>query len=455
MFKGIQSRADPRYRGDVFCRWDFAISLVQRLVELAFLAGALFFLADACWRLGQAIFAGSAGEILGAFLLVTAFGIVRAPAGLARICLERDFGLDPRPLRARAGERFLDFLFFLPVGALGTLALHAALPVMGALAWGLCCLTLFWLALALWLMKPRLTALADRRLRKPAPGEIPPDTGRRLELISTGSAKITVDDILISTAFRPGLAAPFPMAGKIIVPEKALAAFPPKALEARIAAAALERLVSASRNLTVLRFFSMALAAPGSLILLNSVGLFFGYPLAATPGLAGLIWAGGWGAFWFSELAALFVERAVSARLLATVAAITMDARSLFESIELMARWNLDPARQTPLLDFFRPRQNPISQFEAIKAAITEMVAAASSRREKAGSAPPSSGNGKAPAGKDNGLGGAAAAPADGENSADGSAAGKSQAGKAAEASEAKEGTDTGAAGSGGSGRKN
>ncbi|MDR1079380.1 MAG: hypothetical protein LBQ79_00070, partial [Deltaproteobacteria bacterium] len=292
--------------------------------------------------------------------------------------------IDPRPLGARAAACALNFLVFLPVGAAGTLALYAALPALGTLAWSGIFLALLWLALSLWLMKPRLALLSEANLRRPEEGEIPPGTEKYLALLSSGDVKVGPEDVLVSTAFYPGLPAPFPMAGRILVPEKALRAFPPKALEVRVAAAALCRVVSSGRSIALLRFFSMSLAVPAALILLNSAGILYGYPVVVRPPLVALVWAGIWAAFWFSEFAALYVERTVSARVSATVAAVTLDARSLFESVEITARGNLDPATQTPWLDFFRPRQNPVSQFEAIRRSIQEMVESATKRRAAA-----------------------------------------------------------------------
>ncbi|MDR1037027.1 MAG: hypothetical protein LBT40_10790 [Deltaproteobacteria bacterium] len=381
MFSRIKARTDPRRLGYTYCRWDFGLGLAQRLAELGFLACLLTFLAEDIWGVGGLLLPGVAGHVLAALLMMGAFALARLPVGLARIQLDHAFGLDTRPFRARAASFLARLAVLVPAGAAGTLALYAALPVLGPLAWGGAYLALVWLALALWLMLPRVFILSEKRLRSPLEGELPPGTEKYLTLLSSGQVKISLDDVLVSTSFYPGLPAPFTMSGKILVPERALRGFPPKALEVRVAAAALCRVVSSGRSITLLRFFSMALAVPASLILLNSVGILFGYPIVARPGVIALVWAGVWASFWFSEFAALYVERSVSARVSATVAAVTLDARSLFESVELSARGNLDPGFQTPFLDLFRPRQNPVSQFESIKKSIQEMVDAASKRR--------------------------------------------------------------------------
>ncbi|MDR1314395.1 MAG: hypothetical protein LBQ12_12050 [Deltaproteobacteria bacterium] len=385
MFKRLKSRTDPRRLGDVYTRWDFALTVLQRLVEAGFLVCLLFFLADSLWAMAGRLAPGVAGDILASIFAVAAYGLARVPVGLLRGSLDSAFGIDPRPFRARARAAAAKFAIFLPVGAAGTVALYASLPVLGPLAWAGTCLALVWLALALWLMLPRVAVLSDAKLRKPEEGEIPPGAAKYLKALSSGPVKIGPEDVLVSTAFYPGLPQPYPMAGKILVPEKALGAFPPKALEIRLAAAALCRVVSSARSLTILRFFSMSLAVPASLILLNSVGILFGYPVMVKPELTALVWAGVWASYWFSEFAALFVERTISARVSATVAAVTLDARSLFESVELTARANLDPSSQTPFLDLFRPRQNPVSQFESIRKSIREMVEAAAKRRAAAG----------------------------------------------------------------------
>ncbi|MDR2613596.1 MAG: hypothetical protein LBG06_12575 [Deltaproteobacteria bacterium] len=447
MFDGIRSRTDPRYRGDTYSRWDFGLALAQRAVEAGFLACVFFFLGRSVWGLGTAALPGMAGHVLGAALLVTAFALARVPAGLLRGELDRAFGIDARPLLVRAKAALGRFLFLLPVGTAGTAALYAALPVLGPLAWGLACLALVWLAAALWLMLPRLAILSAGNLRSPEPGEIPAGAGRHLALLTSGDVKLGPDDILVTRAFLPGLPAPFFMAGKIVVPEAALSGFPPGALEVRIIAAALARLVSAGRSLALLRFFSLALSAPASLILLNTAGIHLGYPLAVSPGLVGLVWAGAWGAFWFSELACLFVERSVSARIAATVAAVTLDARSLFESVDVMARANLDPARRTSLLDLFRHRQNPVSQFEAIKAAIQEIVESASRRRAGGGGPAAGGGASRDPAGRQS-------APAGGSGAAGGrpvpdGGGGRAGGGPGDDAAGAGPGDDAGGAGPG------
>jgi hypothetical protein len=386
MFRRISSTADPRFAGDAYCRWDLGLALAQRTVEAAFMACALVFLAGRIRDLALAAAPGTPGEILAALALVSAFALARLPVGLLRASLDRAFGLDPRPLGSRAARAAWDHAVLIPVGVAGTLALSTALPVMGPLAWGASCLALVWLATALWIMLPRIPLLSAASLRAPAPGEIPPAAVRLMGILCPGPGGIGPDDVLVSSAFFPGLQAPFPMAGKIVVPEKALARLPPKALETLLVAAALSRFSRVGRSLTLLRIFCMALAAPTSLILLNSVGVVFGYPFETPPGLAALFWAGVWSAFWFAELSILFFRRAVSTRLYATVAAVTMDAKGLFQSIELVARGNLDPTRRSPFLDLFRPRQSPESQFEAIKATVHDMVEEAG-RRKAAGRA--------------------------------------------------------------------
>jgi hypothetical protein len=271
--------------------------------------------------------------------------------------------------------------FLVPAGTAGTAALFVALQAAGPLAWGLSCLVLTWLALFLAVMLPRLRILSEKALREPGPGELPPGTARCMGLLSGAGGRLGEGDILVSLAFYPGLQPPFVMASKILVPEKALEAYTPKALEAGIAAAALGHSIGAARGAIALRFFSMALAAPASLILLNSVGLLLGFPAVAGFGLAGLFWAGVWMAYWFSGFVSLFVERAVSARVCATVAALTMDARGLYEYVELTARGNLDPVSRKPVTELFRARRGAVAQFEAVKAAVREMADAAAGRR--------------------------------------------------------------------------
>ncbi|MDR1039010.1 MAG: hypothetical protein LBR80_02355 [Deltaproteobacteria bacterium] len=385
MFSRIRSRTDPRRLGETYSRWDFALALIQRVVEAAYIVCLLFFLGDAIWRLGESMAPQAAGRVVASLLLVLAFGIARLPVGLLRSSLDSAFGVDPRRWRERASAGLWHFLALLPVGAAGTLALLATIPVMGPFAWGGIALALVWLATALWLLKPRVAILSDRNLRPPEAGEIPAGAERYLSLLSaTRASGLGPGDVVVSTAFYPGLPVPFPMAGKLMVPERDLAAFPPNALAAGMAAAALCREVSSGRSLAILRFFSVSLAVPASLILLNSVGILFGYPIVVRPCLAALFWAGIWAAFWFSEFATLFVERTISARVSAAVAALTMDAKGLFESVEITARGNLDPSGPAPILDLFRPRQNPVSQFEAIKRSVQEMMDAAAKRRSDA-----------------------------------------------------------------------
>ncbi|MDR1080625.1 MAG: hypothetical protein LBQ79_06620, partial [Deltaproteobacteria bacterium] len=87
MFSRLKSRTDPRRLGTAYSRWDFALGLAQRLVEISFLLCLMNFLAEDIWSLGEGLAGGAAGQAAAAFLMVAAFGLARVPAGLARSSL--------------------------------------------------------------------------------------------------------------------------------------------------------------------------------------------------------------------------------------------------------------------------------------------------------------------------------------------------------------------------------
>ncbi|MDR2349490.1 MAG: hypothetical protein LBF41_02530 [Deltaproteobacteria bacterium] len=377
MFRNTYRKTAPKDRGEKFTTMDFRLSVLARVVEVLYLFALWFFLADPAGKAVTAAIPGIPGEVAVVFVLLFGFFLVSAPVAMMRSGLEAGFGMDPRPF----GKRFLSFsgkaLFFAPFLALGTAAAILSLQTLGALSWSLLYLALVWmgLLLATLFFENRIPSAAF--LRAPRGDEFPVDFDRFVSLFSPLQNKsVPVKDVLLSSDFHKGLAAPYVSGSKLIIPERSLASFPPNALLARLVMAMLGHIFSSSGSLITLRFVCLALAVPNTLILLNSLGIFSGYPLIKnSPEFIPLVWMGVLSAVWFSVLSTRFVRRFLQGKLAATAAAFTKDPGGLLKSIDVMAEYNMDPTEEHAVRDFFRNRPSTRYQLRAIGDTLRDIIA--------------------------------------------------------------------------------
>jgi hypothetical protein len=381
MFQNTYAKTEAKFRGDVFTKIDFNLSALERLVELLYLAFAFWKLAPIVGNIVGELISGTWGIILVSFVLLFGFFIVKGVIKLIRSSLEHAFGIDPRGFFERFASCFSLWLIFLPYLSLASVAVFMSLSVFSTVPWALIYLCLTWVGLFFIYSFRTDLYPAKENLRAPKEDEIPPNLDKFSFLFESFKKPVDISNILVSSAFYKGLRAPFVTKERLVVPEKCLASFTPAALRARIVMALLTHMVSASKSLLILRLVCFALAVPNTLILLNSLGLWAGYPVSKTaPELLTLIWMGALSAFWFADFASLFVSRFLDSKVAATSAALTMDANGLFQSVDIMAAYNLDPTNESLFRDIFRKRSSPIAQFKVIRDTIQEMASTAAAK---------------------------------------------------------------------------
>ncbi|MDR2461110.1 MAG: hypothetical protein LBE38_10125 [Deltaproteobacteria bacterium] len=384
MFQRIYAKTPAADRNQVYNNLDLAFAIVSRLVELLFFFLVILRLGPYLYRTILVRIPNIGGYLIVVVILVILGSLLIGLIAVFRSNLDSAFGLDPRPLSRSMGEKILRWGLFAPYLILATALAFLSLQVFQVVFWAILYLLLIWLGLFVVaiIQGPRLPG-ADK-LRDPTAGEIPSGL-ERYDFFFPKNKFIPRENYKVSTLFTKGLVPPYVAGKTLVIPEKALSSFTPDALKARILMALLYYVISARRNVLGFRTIGLALAVPSALVLLNSVGLWLGHNLLVPrdPALIGFLWLATWLAFWFSEFLTLFVIRQLDYRVSATVAALTLDAQGLFLSVEVMARYNLDPMEETPIRDIFRARPSPLTQLKHIRDTIKEMAAAAARRKSK------------------------------------------------------------------------
>jgi hypothetical protein len=384
MFSKTYAETDAIRRGDKYSEKDFYLSIFERAVEFLYLAFVYYKLAALVAGPIMASLEGTPGVILSVLILLMGFFLAKGIVSMIRSQLEAAFRLDPRPFWGRLREKLAFILFVIPYLTLATTVVFLLLSELHVLGWSLVFLGVVWAGL-LYINALTGPSLPDAKfLREPRDDEIPRDL-HKLAFLFVRRKSVGMKDIVISSAFHKGLVPPYVVNQKLVITEKALFSFPPADLKARIVWAILKRIVKAQKNLLILRIVIFALSAPISLILLNSFGLYRGYPIFMdSPALIGLIWMGVLWTYWFEELATLFTTKFLDLKIAATTCALTADFDGLSHSVVVMAAYNMDPFTEHPIIDVFRPRSSPDVQLKSIKDGIVAMAdMTAEKEREK------------------------------------------------------------------------
>ncbi|MDR2338788.1 MAG: hypothetical protein LBF40_01420 [Deltaproteobacteria bacterium] len=423
MFKRLNSQTDPADRPHIYSLTDLCLAAVLRMLELTLFLLLFSFAAPRLWPVLQGRVGGPVAALLTISSMALAYVLIRLPLELARSQLRNAFGLDPRAAGARFPPIIKKAALAFVVSALFGWILLLTLDRLPVLAWVLLYLAMVYLCLTVRLLWPRLGfSFYPGRYRPATDDELPDGAFKVLSALpgaGEGLPKAWVD-----RSFHPGLRPPFVLGGRLVIPEKALSAFPPSALKALIVRAVLSHLVRIPRNFAIYGFLSLALSAPIALILLNSLGLMVGYPIVGSPALVALFWMGAWAALCFSEFSGLLLSRTLCLKLSAATVAVTKDVHGLFESIGTLARYNLEPFSGSFFGELFRDRPFPERQIDRLKGSLMELTEEALRRggdkaKAKAKAKPKAQGPGDGHQGPGDGAQGSNGG-ADGEDQGDG-----------------------------------
>jgi len=359
MFKRFSSLPDPAERLEIFNLLKFNLAFCRRLAE--FLTFAVLI----------AGFAGFIGRPTAASPSLT----YSAPLiGLALICtvlprwlfmiiestLAADFGLDPRPGGQRLANLAAREIRWLPTAWLLSILLFQLLTVLDLWIWTLAVLASGAGLLLLDALKPRL--LRPEQLRPPLDGEIDPALGRRFDKWGQQMG-FKPWPIRVTTTFSPYLEPPR-LSGlgptqTLIIPEKALGAFPPRALILLAVSAVVEGLVKAPLKFIFLRGCALAVAVPLAAVFLSTLGTrLWLYPLTYSPALIILVWLAGWLGLNLADFTTRLVRRDLEAQLAAAAALLVKDDGAAGVARNILAVKNLEEENPPAWRNWFSHRHS-------------------------------------------------------------------------------------------------
>ncbi len=358
MFKKFTRIEDRAERLEVFNLLKINLGACLWLAEFL---GLTILVSGLGWLIGSSLTA-ALGRIPGAALaiglMLLVIGLMRLPPLLLLDRLSADFGLDPRPASRR----------FRQLAALGLRRGAAAWLVSMALYLGLLYLDLWSWTLAAMLLGVPLLFLEAMYPRILSPDEPRPLRDDDLEHSLTVRLDHWADKtglpcraVMISTAFTPELEPPrltgLGPTRRLVVPEKALAAFPPRELTVLMVAAVVGALVKAPLKLLLLRLCALAVAVPLASILVTTLGAhLWGYPLAGPPVLITLVWVAVWVGFGLAEFAVRLTRRSLDVQLAAAAVTLLQDEEALASALATLAEKNLEEDSPPAWREVFRRR---------------------------------------------------------------------------------------------------
>lgn len=298
---------------------------------------------------------GTAASVALMLLLV---GLIRLPVLWAREKLWSDYDLDLRPDRVKLRKLLLSGLRrSLVIWAvslimiLGLKELH--LWVWTIAATGLCIsLTIVEAAF------PRLWH--PENWRPPEDGELPPGLADDIQRW-TPQTGLKIEQVVIATDFSPELEPPR-LAGlgsrmRLVIGEKALAAFSPRELRLVATSAVMGSMIKAPARLMFLRLCALAVALPLAAILISTLGnRLFGYPLLISPALIGLVWLALWLGRLLADMTCNLTSRGLDTQLIAAAAIVLKDDQAVETVLTTLADRNLEEPSPPGWREFFRTR---------------------------------------------------------------------------------------------------
>jgi hypothetical protein len=167
--------------------------------------------------------------------------------------------------------------------------------------------------------------------------------------------------ILVDACFSPYLAPPrlsgFGPTQALVIPEKALVAFTPRALALLTVSAMVEGLVKAPLKFIVLRGCALAVTGPLAAILISTLGTrLWLYPMLHSPALITLIWLAGWLGLALADLTTRIVRRDLEAQLASAAAMILKDDEAVDAARTTLALKNLEEEAPPAWRDWFSHR---------------------------------------------------------------------------------------------------
>jgi hypothetical protein len=297
------------------------------------------------WLVGEPLrtWGGRPGALLAIGLMLGIVELARLPFLAALGALTADFGLDPRPFRQRLAAAAGPELRGLMAVWLISAALFWGLTALDLWVWTVSALAFGAVIITVDAFRPRLRR--PESLRSPKEGELPPSLNLRLDQWASKTG-LPARKMLISTDFSPELKPPslsgLGAAQRLVIQERALAAFTPREITFLAVVAAVGALVRIEMKMLLLRFCALAVAAPLAAMLISILGMGWGYPQAASPSLITVVWLAAWLSLGAAEFTTRLTRRALAPQLAAAAAAILKDDEALPSILATLAEKNLE-----------------------------------------------------------------------------------------------------------------
>ncbi|MDR1658475.1 MAG: hypothetical protein LBT47_13180 [Deltaproteobacteria bacterium] len=371
MFRKLFLKLKVSERAEIYGLLDFFIAAVGLGVELMVFEFLAF--SPGRWLLGKlgadvvSIEPHSSGLLTSALALGPYCLILLIAVGFSRVIrssLQNGFGLDPRPLKVRAVNLTLSGLVFLAYVWTASWVVFQAVLTSNLILWSVVFLGCLWLYVLGSFFLKRL--VWQNSLRDIKPEEVPAGMSPFLE--SWQKNQKVAGGIKVSGLFQPGLTMPSYLGPNVVISDKALAAFTPDALKSGIIMAFMSQMLSLERNYLIIRLAAIALAVPGAIIILHSLGFFLGFPLSIEPWLMPLIWLAAWFAFQVSRLLEFGLKRFLCYKLNAAAATVTSSVFSIITAIGTMVRYNQIPWHSPWWRRVFTDWPSPESQVAKLEA---------------------------------------------------------------------------------------
>ncbi|MDR1166771.1 MAG: hypothetical protein LBO66_13050 [Deltaproteobacteria bacterium] len=375
MFQALYRQTDPEGRASIYALTDFCLAILARVAEALVILLSVGGLSNLFLRFGEGLWGPGEAALLGAiggnWLL---WALVKTPPALLRSSLASAFGLDSRNLSARLKAVAGPLLAIWLLGTVFTFLFFWTLSLLAGRWWYFASLAWIFPPFLLWALWPRARfRLRPRVYRRPAEGEISGEIDR-LFAARIFRREPLKRDIWIDAGDAPGLKEPSFLGDRLVVPEKLLYLLTPRALKFEIVACLTARQFSLKANELVLRLSCVGLAAPTTLILFNSLGLFWGYPATVQPALWGLAGLAVWSGSYLGVIVVNMALRLLSPRTRAAAALFGGDAAALAEALSILARKNLRPMEIPPWMAFFLPYNAPGAEIAKIKEILLELL---------------------------------------------------------------------------------
>ena len=344
MFEKFARIEDRTERLEIYNLLKFNFNACLRLAELLALA---VLISGAGWFIGGRLSAslgvtGGGLVTIGVMLLI--FGLARLPLLCLASSLNAAFGLDPRPASRRLKGLALTGLRRLILAWLISAVLYLGLIHLNLWIWTLCALTLGAGLITLGGFYPGI--MRPDKLRPLSDDELAPELLARL---NQWASKTGLDpkSIFVSSAYSPELKPPrlegLGRTLKLVIPEKALAAFTPRELNVMVVAVVAAALIKAPLKFLLLRFCALAVAVPLASILLSTLGVgLWAYPLVHSPALMGLVWLGIWVGAGAAEFTIRMTRRSMDAQLAAVAGMVLADEEALPAALTILTEKNLE-----------------------------------------------------------------------------------------------------------------